>query len=182
MFLYLLWDNPPQFLPFNLTSLLQRLRRLPSNHGLLNPAFLYLQQKHPLQLLQSHLRGPAQVLYLFLLLQIPSQNDKAQVHLNQQLPRCGDPPPKVTVQVSFDYEFTGESTSYKIGYGFNRESTNMDEITDDGKSIGVWQHYAGPPTEAQLTYDSLFTLKLFCPKDTAKEPAILITDIYVYPK
>ncbi|OAQ69881.1 hypothetical protein VFPPC_13272 [Pochonia chlamydosporia 170] len=112
---------------------------------------------------------------------IPSQDQFAQVYLNQQLPRCGDPPPKVTVKVSFDYQFTGDSTGCTIGASFNRETTNFLEVADDGQSNGVWQHYAGDPSEVQLTYDSLFTLKLSCPKDTANKPAILITNIYVYP-
>jgi hypothetical protein len=112
---------------------------------------------------------------------IPSQIDPAKVYLNQQLPSCGYPPPLVTVKITFDYEFTGDSTGCIIGAAFNRETTNVVEIVDDGTSNGVWQHFEGPETQVQLTTDPLFTIKLNCAANTANTPGILITNIHVYP-
>ncbi|OAQ79650.1 hypothetical protein VFPFJ_07414 [Purpureocillium lilacinum] len=106
--------------------------------------------------------------------------DRAQVYLNQQIPRCGDPPPEVTLTIRFDYQFTGDSEGCSIGAAVNRETTNLVTITDEGVTPGEWQHYEGQPITVQLTYDSLFTLKLMCDSDTPNTPGILITDITIY--
>ena len=67
---------------------------------------------------------------------IPSQTDRAQVYLNQQIPRCGDPPPEVTLTIRFDYQFTGDSEGCSIGAAVNRETTNLVTITDEGVTPG----------------------------------------------
>ncbi|KAL3959571.1 hypothetical protein ACCO45_004688 [Purpureocillium lilacinum] len=111
---------------------------------------------------------------------IPSQTDRAQVYLNQQIPRCGDPRPRSPSPSGFDYQFTGDSEGCSIGAAVNRETTNLVTITDEGVTPGEWQHYEGQPITVQLTYDSLFTLKLMCDSDTPNTPGILITDITIY--
>ncbi|KAK0383161.1 hypothetical protein NLU13_9074 [Sarocladium strictum] len=111
---------------------------------------------------------------------IPSQGDRAQVYLNNYLPRCGDPPPEVTLQVSLDYQFTGESTGCSIAVTINRPPQFLLTITDDGTAPGVWQSAQGEPVTVQLTYDPLFTVRLMCDGDTANEQAILVTDIKAY--
>ncbi|UNI24673.1 hypothetical protein JDV02_010403 [Purpureocillium takamizusanense] len=106
--------------------------------------------------------------------------DRAQVYLNQQIPRCGDPPPVVTLTIRFDYQFTGDSEGCSIGAAVNRDPNNLVTVTDEGVTPGEWQHYEGQPIMVQLTYDSLFTLKLMCDSDTPNMPGILITDITIY--
>ncbi|KAM0335652.1 hypothetical protein ACHAQA_000701 [Verticillium albo-atrum] len=123
-------------------------------------------------------QGPDGVEYSFAL--IPSQQQYAQVYLNQYIPRCGDPPPIVDIQVSFSYQFTGNSEGCSIAASVNRSPDNLFTIVDDGQSPGVWQQYQGPVISVQLTYDPLFTVKLVCQEDTANDEAILITEISVY--
>ncbi len=112
---------------------------------------------------------------------IPAQTDYAQVYLNQYLPRCGDPPPVVTLTVRFQYQFTGASEACTIEAHVNRNpSARLLEIIDDGESDGIWQSYEGSPVEVQLTYDPLFTIELVCAKNTPNVPAILVTNVSVY--
>jgi hypothetical protein len=111
---------------------------------------------------------------------IPSQDSRAQVYLNNYLPRCGDPPPEVTLQVSFDYQFTGESEGCSISVTINRPPQFLGTVTDDGDQPGVWQSFQGEEITVQLTYDPLFTVRMMCDGDTANEPAILVTDIKAY--
>ncbi|KAI9148099.1 hypothetical protein HJFPF1_11922 [Paramyrothecium foliicola] len=111
---------------------------------------------------------------------IPSQTSFAQVYLNNYLPRCGDPPPLVTLMVSFEYQFTGASQGCTIQVSTNRSPDNIVSITDNGSQAGVWQTYQGGPVEVQLTYDPLFTVKLACQNNQPGVPAILITAISAY--
>jgi hypothetical protein len=111
---------------------------------------------------------------------IPSQDQRSQVYLNNYLPSCGDPPPEVTLQISFDYQFTGDSERCSIAVAVNRSPDNLVTVTDEGVEPGVWQSFQGEPITVQLTYDPLFTVKLLCEEDTANQPAILITDIKAY--
>ena len=112
---------------------------------------------------------------------IPSQGDRSQVYLNNYLPSCGDPPPEVTLQVSFDYQFTGQSTGCSIAVTVNRPPEFLLTITDEGVEPVVWQSAQGEPITVQLTYDPLFTVRLMCDEDTANDQAILITEIKAYP-
>lgn len=86
----------------------------------------------------------------------------------------------VTLNVRFNYQFTGDSGGCMIGASVNRSPDNILSIQEDTSSLGVWQEYIGDPVQVQLTYDPLFTLKLSCAANTANQPAILITDISVY--
>lgn len=82
--------------------------------------------------------------------------------------------------MTFRYQFTGASLGCQISGNVNREPADFFLIEDDGIAPGVWQVYQGPVTPVQLTYDSLFTLKLICDEDTANAEAIKVTDISVY--
>lgn len=122
--------------------------------------------------------GPAGHPYAFAL--IPAQTQFAQVYLNQYIPRCSDPPPRVNVKIRFRYKFTGDSQGCAIRASVNRENTDLFNIQDAGGSGGAWQTYAGPVTSVQLTYDPIFQLKMSCTSNTANKPAIEVTDISVY--
>lgn len=111
---------------------------------------------------------------------IPSQTSLAQVYLNNYLPSCGSPPPKVTLMMHFDFQFTGNSSGCTIGVAVNRSPDNIVDIIDDGKHNGEWQKFEGQPTMIQLTYDPLFTVKMKCDINKANTPAILITAIFAY--
>jgi hypothetical protein len=111
---------------------------------------------------------------------IPSQTSYAQVYLNNYLPSCGDPPPVVTINVRFKFQFTGASEGCTIRVATNRSPDDIVLVADDEAQSGVWQSYEGVPVEVQLTYDPLFTIKLACENNQPGVPAILITDVSAY--
>ncbi|CAK7221266.1 hypothetical protein SEUCBS140593_004513 [Sporothrix eucalyptigena] len=111
---------------------------------------------------------------------VPSQTHYAQVYLDQLLPSCGNPPPEVTVHISFKYMFTGSSSGCKFGARINQDGANLLDVEDTGKIVGEWYTYTGPATTVQLSYNPLFTLMMSCQTNTAQTSALYVTDISVY--
>lgn len=120
--------------------------------------------------------GPASIDTSFAL--IPSQTQYAQCYLNQNVPVCGSYPlPELVYRIHFQYMFTGASTGCSIAASVVQGGPNLVSISQTGHTDGVWYTYDGPAVTVQETYSMLFTIKLACESNTAKENAVLVTDI-----